>query len=281
MKQKPYASERSPAPIIAVLVVLIAVALYWWHNRQQQEAPPPPAPAVAEAPAPTVEPPPQPAQPEIQHPVTPPPDDTDPALAAGDLNAGLMALLGNQTVLSMLNTDHFAQRVVATVDNLGRSLAAPAVWPVHPAPGRFTVDAKGDRLYIGAANAKRYAQFVKLATAAGPDRLVALYRKFYPEFQHAYEEIGYSRGYFNDRLVEVIDILLATPEPDETPQVLLTQVQGPTAPERPWTRYEYADPGLESLPAGQRILLRMSAQDRKTVKDRLAAVRAALVSNPS
>ena len=43
-------------------------------------------------------------------------------------------------------------------------------------------------------------------------RLAALYVRFYPLFQQAYRDLGYPNGYFNDRLVEVIDHLLVTPE---------------------------------------------------------------------
>ena len=43
-------------------------------------------------------------------------------------------------------------------------------------------------------------------------KLVALYVRFYPLFQQAYAELGYPSRYFNDRLFEVIDHLLATPD---------------------------------------------------------------------
>ena len=43
-------------------------------------------------------------------------------------------------------------------------------------------------------------------------RLVAAYVQLYPLFQAAYQELGYPHGYFNDRLVQAIDDLLATPD---------------------------------------------------------------------
>ncbi len=36
-----------------------------------------------------------------------------------------------------------------------------------------------------------------------------VYLRFYPLFQGAYQDLGYPTGYFNDRLVQVIDSLLA------------------------------------------------------------------------
>ncbi len=40
--------------------------------------------------------------------------------------------------------------------------------------------------------------------------------------------------------------------------------------------YEFVDPELESLAVGQKALLRLSQEQRQTVKDRLRALRAAL-----
>ena len=88
--------------------------------------------------------------------------------------------------------------------------------------------------------------------------------------------MGYPRGYFNDRLVEVIDRLLATPDTGQPLAVRLTDVKGPIAPERPWVRYEFADPALESLPAGSKMLLRMSHDQRQRLKGKLTAFRAAI-----
>jgi len=68
--------------------------------------------------------------------------------------------------------------------------------------------------------------------------------------QQAYINLGYPDGYFNDRVVEVIDHLLATPQPD-----------GPVLLTRPHVLYEYADPDLEALSSGQQLLLRMGEQN--------------------
>src|SRR5690606_41131650 len=75
--------------------------------------------------------------------------------------------------------------------------------------------------------------------------------------------------YFNDRLVQVLDLLIATPVHDEPLAVTLVEVKGPVRSLRPWVRYEFADPALASLSAGQRMLLRMGPdhqrRDRKSV----------------
>ena len=71
-------------------------------------------------------------------------------------------------------------------------------------------------------------------------RLVATYVQLYPLFQAAYQELGYPNGYFNDRLIEAIDDMLAAPD-----------IAAPKLAQ-PKVLYEFADPALENLSAGRR-----------------------------
>ena len=96
-------------------------------------------------------------------------------------------------------------------------------------------------------------------------KLVALYVRLYPLFQEAYAELGYPSRYFNDRLFEVIDHLLATPD-----------VQGSVALVQPKVLYEYADPALQDLSAGQKILVRMGGENEAKVKAKLREIKRAL-----
>jgi hypothetical protein len=52
---------------------------------------------------------------------------------------------------------------------------------------------------------ERYAAYVKAAESIDTQRLVGFYVRLYPPFQQAHVEPGYPRGYFNDRLIAVID----------------------------------------------------------------------------
>ena len=101
------------------------------------------------------------------------------------------------------------RNIVATIDNLPRSKAAPRLWPVQPTPGRLSTINAGDSLVIAPDNSARYAPVVALVHAIDTKQLVAIYVRFYPLFQQAYRELGYPDGYFNDRLVAVIDHLIA------------------------------------------------------------------------
>jgi len=74
--------------------------------------------------------------------------------------------------------------------------------------------------------------------------------------------------YFNDRLVQVIDNLLATPD-----------VKGPIRLVQPKVFYQYADASLENLSAGQKLLLRMGSANEATIKDKLRQLRADIVQH--
>ena len=69
------------------------------------------------------------------------PDAALPALAAADnyVAQAITELLGQRQVASFLQIDGLVRRAVATVDNLARAHAPVGIWPVQPAPGRFTV----------------------------------------------------------------------------------------------------------------------------------------------
>jgi len=75
----------------------------------------------------------------------------------------------------------------------------------------------------------------------------------------------------------VIDVLLATPDVEYPVKLQLTEVKGPITPLRPWVRYEFVDPDLESLSAGQKILVRVGAVNQRRLKAKLAEFRQELV----
>ncbi len=110
------------------------------------------------------------------------------------------------------------------------------------------------------------------------ERAVRLYGRMYPLLQQAYADVGFPDRSFHVRLIEVIDLLLATPSVPEPLKVRLTEVKGAIPSTRPWVRYEFDDPALEALSAGQKILLRSGPVNERRLKARLAELRKALVA---
>jgi len=265
---------RSRKRLVASLVLLAMAAAtgwWWWQQAPRPEAPPPVAATSPrqEAPAPASEP----------HPVPAP--AANEAIAPEGIAAALQELLGRSTLEAFVLTEDFPRRLVATIDQLGREHAPASVWPVVPAPGRFSVEQRDGGTVIAADNAARYTPMVNAFTAVDPAAAAAVYRRMYPLLDRAWRTLGMGDRVLNERVIEVIDLLLRTPEPTQPLAVRLTEVKGPIASTRPWVRYEFADPQLEALPAGQKILLRLGQPQRKRVQDALRAFRRNLVQVPA
>ena len=250
---------KNPLVWLALAVVLAGVAsfYYWQHANAPEPAAPPP---VATAPPP----PPAPETPRIEHPVPDAPAGAPlPPLADSDGVAkdALVKLFGSDAVVRVFITDAAVRRFVATVDNLPRKTTAARLMPVRPVPGAFEVDNHGGTLTIDAKNALRYRPYILVMEGVEAKRLVATYVQLYPLFQSAYQELGYPNGYFNDRLVQAIDDMLAAPD-----------VASP-ALAQPKVLYQFADPAIEDRSAGQKIMLRMGSANAARVKEKLRAIR--------
>ncbi|MET3382271.1 Protein of unknown function [Variovorax sp. YR752] len=273
--------EMPIGAIVAFVLVLLGTAyLGWrWYQQQMLAEPVPVAAAPNDAPAPPPPPaPPSAASAEPQNPMDAlaPPDAALPKLPDSDarVTKALIELFGGKNVAAYMHPDGIVRRFVTTVDNLAREQAPPSAWPVLPTGQRFITDGQqGQVQTIAANNAARYNAVVLLAESVDPAKAAAVYAKLYPLFQQAYEELGYPGRYFNDRLIAVIDHLLQAPEPKGPVEVRLVEVKGDVPSTRPWVRYEYADPKLESLSSGQKIMVRMGPENERKVKTSLRGLR--------
>jgi len=190
-----------------------------------------------------------------------------PALADSDASvvAALAGLAEGTDLPSLLVREQIIARIVASIDALPRRSQANLLSPLRAPKGAFAVDETDGTTLAGAQNGARYAPYMRVVDAADPQALVAWYVHAYPLFQQAYQELGYPKGYFNDRLVVVIDNLLATPEPAQPSALALSKGY-----------YVYTDPAFESLSAGQKLLLRAGPASEAKIKAKLRAIRSAL-----
>jgi hypothetical protein len=277
-------------------VVLLGLAMgggyYWWQQRTPEPVPetiqaPAPVQAItpsASASSPTA----ASSTPQVVHPIEPAQAGTAPELPElGKADAfvieALGSLLGQPNLRAFVLGEDFVRHVVATVDNLPQGHASWTVWPVNRTSGRFATmgveTANSQYEIISPDNGARYTPFVKFIESVDAARAVALYVQLYPLFQQAYEELGYPKRYFNDRLIAVIDHLLATPVVSEPMQVKLVEVKGSVKSLQPWTRYEFANPGVEQLSAGQKIMLRVGAENQQRLKAKLRDFRAKILAS--
>ncbi|MFI4889789.1 MAG: DUF3014 domain-containing protein [Steroidobacterales bacterium] len=218
-----------------------------------------------------------PAEPAVAHPLPAVPGTVAGAGAAApdiehsdaELQAALPAAIGAAAVKDYLEPEDMIRRIVVTVDNIPRQKIPVDHRPVRKVGGLF--HAEGDELHatLDERNYARYQPYVAVIRNLDVTALMRIYVRVYPLLQHAYQDLGYPKGYFNDRLVEATDVLLAAP-----------QVTGPIDLVRPNVMYEFADPALEARPAGQKLMIRMGPDNAAAVKAKLTELRAALTAAP-
>lgn len=257
--------------VVVVLAVVVAgayLARKAMHPDTSVSVPAVPAPAASTASA---------ASTTIQHPIDqadsspasastaalPSLDDSDASVAAA-----LASLAGGHDLSSLLVSRQVVTRIVATVDALPRHGGLSAfTLPARTPKGSFITTETGGTTVISEQNSARYAPYMQVLEATDPQALVTWYVHSYPLFQQAYRQLGYPRGYFNDRLIAAIDDMLAAPDLTQPPTLVESK-----------TYYHFADGALESLSTGQKLTLRTGPANEARIKTKLRAIRARLTS---
>ncbi len=246
------------------LVILSGVALFIsWRAHHRQEAPPVATTTTAPIPPST----------GIANPVPVPSGLTAaplPPLESSDkpVHDSLVELFGAKSVDELFRPEALIRHFVVTVDNLPRKHLSVDLLPTKTLPGKFLVSGGDDSPTIDPATYQRYAPYVHLLQGLNVQQFTTLYFHYYPLFQQSYESLGYPNGYFNDRLVASIDDALAAPD-----------VRGPVALTRPNVMYQYADPKIESLSYGQKLMVRLGPDNEAVVKAKLHELRDAVAAH--
>lgn len=200
---------------------------------------------------------------EIQIPTEPLPklDGSD-----SEISMAINSLIEGKALTGLFSFKSFIRHFVVTVDNMTNQKIPQRYVFTRRVPDKFAViKQEFDTALLDSKNFKRYSAYVNLFDVVDSRKLLTVYVRFYPLFQEAYEALGYPGRYFNDRLIQVIDHLLAAPE-----------IEGSINLVRPKVFYQFADPELESLSAGQKILLRIGYENALRVKSKLRELRSIL-----
>ena len=230
-------------------------AYLYWQNQpntavvQAKPAPPPPPPR--EMPA---------SQVVETRPALPP----LPKLAQSDsfVSDALADLIGNPSLMKLFHADRVIHNIVVTIDNLPQERVPVDVMPFSAPKGHFLTSGTEEHLSISPKNANRYESYVKIAEAIDAKKLVGLYVRLYPLFQQSYVELGYPDSQFNDQLAYTLDDLLDTLDTKEPIKLV-----------QPKFFYQHADPNLEELSVGQKIMLRLGGNNAKIVKGKLLEIK--------
>ena len=180
-----------------------------------------------------------------------------------EISGAINSLVEGDALTGLFSFKSFIRHFVVTVDNMTNQKIPQRYIFTRRVPDKFTViKQEFDTALLDSKNFKRYSAYVNLLDVVDSRKLVTVYVRFYPLFQEAYESLGYPDRYFNDRLIQVIDHLLAAPE-----------IEGPINLVRPKVFYQFADPELELLSGGQKILLRIGYDNALLVKSKLKELR--------
>ncbi len=263
--------------VIRILVILVVVAALgvgvWWYEKNVREAehnpdvqiadqaPPPPPRYPVPLPEPVFEPDPEPGV--VEDTLAPVPEPL-PALDESDepIIDDLTATLDEELVQDWLVTDRIVERTVVFVNSLDGPAIPPRLRPLRPVPGMPAVADVNETLGWNPANAARYDQMIAALANSEPEHLLMLYYHYYPLFQQAYAELGDPDAYFNDRVVDIIDHLLETPD-----------VPPDFSVERWEAQLRFANPDWEDESWGRKMLMRMGPDNANLVRDWLLEVR--------
>ena len=270
--------------LTGIILILLGLAAWFFLGSREPavEEAPPPVVVVEEAPAPPPAPVEEPVveeeavaeEPVIEEPPLPDLAASDPAALEA-----LTDMVGAEPVNQYVAQEAVISRFVATVDALSGRQVPAVIQAVQGPGGEFQatadeqpesviLDEVGDPIpqyVLDPVNYQRYTPYVEMVEEVDPAEAVAVYRRNQALFDEAFAQLGYPEGDFEQRLGAIIDELLATPD-----------VSGPVRLIKPEAFYLFADEELESLSAGQKILIRMGPENAARIKEKLAEIRAAL-----
>jgi hypothetical protein len=235
------------ALIIAVVAVLGGAGYLIFGGRS--------SPSDAPAPAPTASP-----QAARQ-----PGDDAErinlPALDDSDalVRQRVGVLSSHPLVSAWLATNGLIRNVVVVIDNISHGVTPSGHLRVLRPGGEFRVVRRGTRMVIDPRNYDRYSRIAAAASTIDPRLAARAYETFKPLLQSAYDELGNQEPL--DRALErAVVALLQVPAVDGDVRV----VQAGEG-----IGYEYEDEKLEALTGAQKQLLRMGANNIRTIQQQL------------
>ncbi|MDP2562834.1 DUF3014 domain-containing protein [Psychrobium sp. 1_MG-2023] len=200
-------------------------------------------------------------QPEI---VTPPPlpslEASDPVVLEKTLQLSWLPQLSS----TLLHKDILLNFVTFT-DNFSRGDLATKFSPINKPNNKFSVYEVDNEIYLDEASYQRYSHYVDIINSLNIDLAVKHYQYLMPLINQAYSELGYPDDSFNDTLISAIEVMLDAPTIREPIKLIA-----------PSAMYKFADSELESLPAAQKLMLRMGPENTTKLRPKLQQIQRAL-----
>lgn len=282
--------NKARLPLIIVIILLVvAIVVAWQFTGEKAE------PVVVETPMPVEVIPPEPEiiadipEPEIaEAPATDliseqvlPVKEPLPSLDESDewLQIKLPEITWRKELLTLIIDDDMIRRFVVFTDNFSQGNVAyehsPFILPnVKFAPDTNQVNAEttANNQNVWQWNedsSKRFGLYIDLLRSMDSDSLVQWYIDVKPLIDQAYSELGYDDDFTNtlqSAITRVLDM--------ELPKSSMELVQ-------PSVMYKFANPQLESLPASDKLLLRLGKDNLLVMKSILLELHEKLAKQKS
>lgn len=255
---------------IGIFLGAVAGYYYWQNSKVNLDAIKVEVQPIQSTPAISLSPP-MPSPPVVrQELVAPKPRKPLPLLVYSDnfVFNSLASIINNKSLMDLFISEHLIQHIVTTIDNLTERRVPKRILPIASPLGSFITATENSQLIASVENEARYVPYVQIVEAADPKKVVDLYVHLYPLFQEAYAKLGYPDKSFNERLLNVLDDLLAAPD-----------IKGPIKLIQPNVLFLFADSDLEQCTIGQKIIMRMGEKNEVILKFWLHKVKQEVMSH--
>jgi hypothetical protein len=282
-QERPAGTKPTKAIIAGLAVVAIAgIGYYLWSdqakNAQLTELPK--AAPIQQAVAPEK----AEDKPVYQEPVGVTPPEPLPDLNQSDV-AVIAALQGLSVngLLQMVISENSLRKFVRAIDAIEEGKLITEYRPVVSPQGAFAVTTfqaevssgnldeteSVEQFRISDNNYVRYVAYSNILSLLNTDAAAALYVRFYPLLNQAYQEMGLKKGNFHSVFIRAIDHMIAAPT-----------ASGDMILIHPKVYFQFADPALEKLPETHKLMLRMGPENARSIKTSLEGLRVKLLNKP-
>jgi len=201
------------------------------------------------------------AKPETSQPPLPLPklNDSDKEIqhAASKLNPALKWA-------DWITTEEAIRKFVVVIDNLAQGKIAKKYLPIPKPEHKFKHTEDGIKVYLDPAGFERYTPYISLFESVDNEMASALYQRYSPLMEQAFDELGYPNRNFHDTLMQAFDVLLNAPIMEEEIELV-----------RPSVLYKFAYPTLEKSPAAHKQLIRMGPDNTRRLQGKVQQLKTA------
>jgi hypothetical protein len=184
-----------------------------------------------------------------------------------EIAARWKSFFGTDQGQELLRLENFVRHFVLMFENATETKIPAQASIFESVNGDFLTTTAGDKVQISEQNFRRYDSYASMLKSADLKKITAFYFRMYPMLQKAYAEMG-RKGYFNDRIVDVLDQIIATKEFAADTSLVIDG-----------GRFVFEDAELEAAPAVQKVLYRIGPAHAALVKERLKELRLLLVNS--